>query len=202
MARKFGVSSAGAMSWFESLTEREKKFVVGFVAALFIILVGGGFFFVYSKGNERRAEIDAMQKASEEIEKLRPDYASAKTKNEALEAKLLRNNTNLMGVVQAAARSAGLSVTVSTDQALSPKDSVKTIKDRSIREERVAAQVSFANPVSIDRLTSFISAIEGTQGGGVVKIKSMSVRPNVRTLDLLDVTNIVVSTWVSKQGQG
>jgi hypothetical protein len=200
MARKFGISSAGVTTWFESLSEREKKFVIGFAVLLFLILVGGGFFFVYSKGNERREEIDAMQKVNLEIEKLRPDYASAKSKNDALEAKLLRNNTNLMGAVPAAARSAG--VTISIEQkALSPKESIRKIKDKDIREERVGIQsVNFANPISIDRLTSFLSATEGVQGGGVVKIMAMSVRMSNRTPDLLDVTNVVISTWTAKQG--
>jgi len=199
MARKLGVSSSGVMTWFETLTEREKKFVVGFVAMLILILVGGGFFFVYSKGSERRAEIEAMQKASEEIEKLRPEYALAKSKNDALEAKLSRPKTNFYADMQAAARSAGITITIETKQPQG-KEGTRYIKGKNVSEDRVGIQVSFASPISVDRLTSFLSAIEGPQGNGIVKILSMSIRPNVRTTDLLDVTNVVVSTWNSKQG--
>lgn len=198
-AKGLGISMSGISSWFERLTDREKKLVVGFAIALFVILVGGGFYFLYAKGNASRQEMDAMQQFSIQIENLRPAYLSARAKNEALEAKA-RRNVDLTKRIQDAVRDAGLSIQTLSAKELSAKDRSRTIKGKGVKEERMELVLSFANPMSVDRLTTFLSTLEGDESGGVVKVMSISIKPSLRPTmtDLLDVTNILVSTF--KQG--
>jgi|GEM_PF-3738224 len=198
MAKGLGISTSAIGGWFERLTDREKKLVVGFAVALFVILIGGGFYFLYSKGSERRQEIDEMQQMSIQIENLRPQYASARAKNEALEAKLARTRVDLFVRVPDAVRTSGLPPATVDPITLSPKEGTRKIKGKDVKEDRVSVKLTFTSSMSIDRLTTLLSAIEGDEGGEVVKVMNINIKPNSRTPDLLDVTDILVSTW--KQG--
>lgn len=196
-AKSLGISMGGISGWFERLTDREKKLVVGFAIALFVILVGGGLYFLYSKGSERRQEIDAMQQMSVQIENLRSQYAAARAKNDALEQRISRSNVNLLVKVPTAVRIAGLPAANVASKGLSAKEGTRRIKGKEVKEDRVGVTLSYV-PMSIDRLTTLLSAIEEDESSGVVKVMTIDIKSNARTPDLLDVTNISVSTW--KQG--
>jgi type II secretory pathway component PulM len=183
MARFLGISKDRISAAFEAMTDREKKMTMGFFAALFLILVGGGFYWVFSTGTERREEIQKLQNYAIEISAKRESYLTAKARNDVIRRAMKANRENLFAVVQNAAG----------------KLQLPPLQIEAMPNEKGEERVRFSlRELSIDKLTAFLEEIEGNSADGVTKVIQMNIKTNARAADLVDVQNIIVATW--KQG--
>lgn len=188
MAQIFGLSTDGLVSRFERLTDRERQLTLMLAGVFVFIFIGGGFYWIFSNGSERRATLEAMELQLSDMEKKKGDYAEAKKRQQRFE------NTrvpNLRGYIESKALGLGLP----TDSLVESKDALlQKATPGNLRLE--VAEFSMRR-VSIDMLTAFLEAVEGKEKDSTIKVSRLRIGASTGTPDLLD-ASMLVATWKKK----
>jgi general secretion pathway protein M len=177
---------APLQTWFERLSDRERKLVAlagsaVLVFVLFVIL----FSFANSAAGYRKRTQDKLAKL-QEVQTLAASYREAQSERQAVEQQLTGNNVRLISYIEDKATAAGLTV-----PNMSPKGDVG-IGDGKIIESSV--EVTFTD-VDLRKLTDFLRTVES--GPGVVKVKYLRIEPRPASDTLAAWTT--VATYRMKQ---
>lgn len=120
-----------SLSRLESLTERERRLVAGFLGFLGVVfLVGLPLYLRISLSSEVEKN-DAMLELIEQIESERPALVNAKDETQRIEQRYARKAPPLAGFLSSTAEQAGLQIPETQDRATVPHG--KTVKERQTR---------------------------------------------------------------------
>lgn len=173
-------------TWFERLSDRERKLVAlagsaVLVFVVFIIL----FSFSNSASGYRRRTQDKLAKL-QEVQTLATSFREAQSERQAVEQELTNSNVKLISYIEDKATAAGLTV-----PNMAPKGDVG-IGDGKIVESSV--ELTFTD-VDLRKLTDFLRTVES--GPGVVKVKYLRLEPRPATDTMTAWTT--VATYRMKQ---
>lgn len=170
--------------WYDSLSAKEKTFVIVFSSALFSVIIIFVIIFVSSTINSRYMEIDDKEKKLREIIAQKDKYREAEQAQKVFEQRLKSNNVNLFSFVEEISRK--LQVDISD---MNERESPVQKGDK-IREQTLELNIS---KIPMDRLVDFMKEIE--KGQYLVKIKKLKINTRYekenRTLNV----NMVVATY-------
>ncbi|WP_141323056.1 type II secretion system protein GspM [Myxococcus sp. AB025B] len=157
---------APLQTWFERLSERERRMVAvaGTAVAVFVVFVVLMTFANSASGYRKRTE-DKLGKL-QEVQALAASYREAQASRQAVETQLTSSNVQLITYIEDKATAAGLQVPNMT-----PKGDVG-IGDGKIMESSV--ELTFSD-VDLRKLTDFMRTVES--GPGVVKVKYLRIEP-------------------------
>lgn len=177
---------APVQTWFERLSDRERKLVAlaGSAVGLFVLFVVI-FSFANSASGYRRRTQDKLAKL-QEVQALATSYGAAQQERQAVEQQLTSSNVRLITYIEDKATAAGLTV-----PNMSPKGDVG-VGDGKIIES--AVELTFTD-VDLRKLTDFLRTVES--GPGIVKVKYLRVEPRPATDTLTAWTT--VATYRMKQ---
>lgn len=177
---------AEARAWFERLSTRERRMVLGTGGALLGFVLFLILFSFSNSANTYRKRTDQKLGKLREVQTLASSYREATQERQAVEQQLTGNTVRLISYIEDKATQAGLTVPNMT-----PKNDVG-IGDGQIVESSV--ELTFTD-VDIRKLYDFLSSVE--KGPGVVKVKSLRLEPHDAAETLTAWTT--VSTYKMKQ---
>lgn len=172
------------MLQFSALSGREQR-LVGITAVVALVFVfGGGFLLMQSSLKSKEKQIKAQREQLGQILALESDYIQSKNAQKEEMERLEGKNISLFSLLQNSASELGLSLKDLNEKKSPVKDSemIQVSVDVNLKE------------VSIDKLTSFLEAIESKSGEGLVKVTRLKTKTRFDNDQLLDV-RITVSTW-------
>ncbi|MCY1015396.1 type II secretion system protein GspM [Pyxidicoccus sp. MSG2] len=177
---------APVTTWFERLSDRERRMVSIAGAALltfivFAVLVG----FANSASGYRKRTQDKLAKL-QEVQALAASYREAQAARQSVEQQLTSSNVQLISYIEDKATAAGLQAPNMT-----PKGDVG-VGDGKIIESSV--ELNFTD-VDLRKLTDFLRTVES--GPGVVKVKYLRIEPRPASDTLAAWTT--VATYRMKQ---
>ncbi|WP_375760658.1 type II secretion system protein GspM [Corallococcus exercitus] len=177
---------APLQTWFERLSDRERKLVAlaGSAVLVFVLFVTL-FSFANSANGYRRRTQDKLAKL-QEVQALATSYGQAQAERQAVEQQLTQSNVRLLTYIEDKATAAGL-----TAPNMTPKGDVG-VGDGKIIESSV--ELTFTD-VDLRKLTDFLRTVE--TGPGIVKVKYLRVEPRPATDTLTAWTT--VATYRMKQ---
>jgi general secretion pathway protein M len=177
---------APIQTWFERLSDRERKLVAlaGSAVLVFVLFVTIFSFASSAQGYRRRTQ-DKLAKL-QEVQALATSYGEAQTERQQVEQQLTQSNVRLITYIEDKATAAGLTVPNMT-----PKGDVG-VGDGKIIESSV--ELTFTD-VDLRKLTDFLRTVE--TGPGIVKVKYLRVEPRPATDSLTAWTT--VATYRMKQ---
>jgi general secretion pathway protein M len=175
-----------AKAWFERLTSRERRMVLGTGGALLGFVLFLILFSFSNTASAYRKRTDQKIGKLHEVQDLAASYREATQERQNVEQQLTASNVRLISYVEEKATLAGLSVPNMT-----PKNDVN-LGDGQIIES--AVELTFTD-VDLRKLYDFLSAVE--RGPGVVKVKSLRLEPHTTTDTLTAFTT--VATYKMKQ---
>ena len=186
MANKLQEVFAPVQTWFERLSDREKRMVSITGAAVlafivFVVLVS----FANSASGYRKRTQDKLAKL-QEVQSLAASYREAQANRQSVEQQLTSSNVQLISYIEDKATLAGLQVPNMT-----PKGEMG-IGDGKIVES--AVELTFTD-VDLRKLTDFLRTVES--GPGVVKVKYLRIEPRPASDSLTAWTT--VATYRMKQ---
>ena len=177
---------APVQTWFERLSDRERRMVSIAGAALlafilFVVVVA----FANSAAGYRKRTQDKLAKL-QEVQALAASYREAQASRQSVEQQLSSSNVQLISYIEDKATAAGLQVPNMT-----PKGDMG-VGDGKIIESSV--ELTFTD-VDLRKLTDFLSTVES--GPGVVKVKYLRIEPRSASDTLTAWTT--VATYRMKQ---
>lgn len=177
---------APLLTWFERLSDRERKLVAlaGSAVLVFVLFVTLFSFANSAQGYRRRTQ-DKLAKL-QEVQALAISYGQAQAERQNVEQQLTQSNVRLITYIEDKATAAGLTVPNMT-----PKGDVG-VGDGKIIESSV--ELTFTD-VDLRKLTDFLRTVE--TGPGIVKVKYLRVEPRPATDTLTAWTT--VATYRMKQ---
>ncbi|GMT96461.1 hypothetical protein KH5H1_05800 [Corallococcus caeni] len=177
---------APLQTWFERLSDRERKLVAlaGSAVLVFVLFVTLFSFANSAQGYRRRTQ-DKLAKL-QEVQALATSYGEAQAERQNVEQQLTQSNVRLITYIEDKATAAGLTVPNMT-----PKGDVG-VGDGKIIESSV--ELTFTD-VDLRKLTDFLRTVE--TGPGIVKVKYLRVEPRPATDTLTAWTT--VATYRMKQ---
>ena len=101
MAKLFSTMIDRISVGFELLSEREKKLTLALLGAFALIIFGGGTFWIFNAGMEKRGQIESLERQISEIETLKIKYAAAKVEQQRDEKRYRENRVSLFTLLQA-----------------------------------------------------------------------------------------------------
>lgn len=169
---------ASLASSFSTLTQRERRMVVGAALAVtafvvFMILFGFG-----SKADAIRRRTQDKLARLEEVQALAAGYGEQKAAQEALERQLQASNVRLISYLEEKAKKAGLEL-----PSFNPRPDVP-LEGSKILESAVELTLT---DVKLNRLVDFLTAVEA--GPGLVKVKHLRLEPRIQ--------NESVTAWLT-----
>jgi type II secretory pathway component PulM len=171
-------------NWLSGLTERERRLVMATAAVATLFVVGGGILWVSDSIASKEKRIQLRQEQLDQILTLEGAYFEAKEKLNAEERRLKGNKVTLFSLCNKAANEIGLTLNDLNERK-------RPVKGTNLEE--VSVEVNLKS-MTMDKLTSFLEAIEGKRAGGLVKITKLKVKSRFDQPDLLDV-QMTVATW-------
>lgn len=186
MAKYFEKVSDLFTTWYDGLSDRERRLVTIFFACLVGLLVCTMLYLAISKISSKNTALTRNQEQLTQIKDLEGEYTFAKEKHEQEMQRIRRNNISLFTYIQGITSRLGLSVPPMTEQ--------KRPLGKSNAVE-VSVKVSLTK-LSIDKLTRLLELIESPENGGQVKVTKLKINKRHDEPDLLDL-QMTVSTWKS-----
>jgi hypothetical protein len=171
-------------SWFGALTERERLLVLVTAAVAAIFVFGGSVLWASSGLEKREKRIKLRNEQLSQILALEGTYKQAKSAIAAEERRLKGNKVSLFSLCNKAANEIGLTLNDLNERK-------KPVRDTNLEE--ISVEVNLKS-LTMDKLTSFLEAIEGKKAGGLVKVVKLKVKTRFDNPDLLDV-QMTVATW-------
>ncbi|MGC8926318.1 MAG: type II secretion system protein GspM [Myxococcota bacterium] len=172
--------------WYNSLSGKEKTFVVIFSSSLFAVMVAFIIIFISSTINSRYTEIEEKEKKLREIIENKDKYREAEQAQKVFEQRLKGNNVNLFSFVEEISRRLQIDISDMNERE-SPVQ-----KGDKIKEQTLELNIS---KIPMDRLVDFMKEIE--KGQYLVKIKKLKINTRYekenRTLNV----NMIVATYKS-----
>ena len=174
-------STSALRARWERLTERERRLMVTFGAALMLLGSGVVGYLINDGLATLDAENAAMRQALSDIETGREAYRVAKQKTAALEVRI-RGGVQLQGLLEAAAKDAGVDIAEQTERKPVPagKAYIERAVDLRLRK------------VNLDLLSRFMRKIE--TGPNLVVVTELSIRTRDDKHEDLEV-EMTVSTY-------
>jgi general secretion pathway protein M len=152
--------------WFERLSSRERRMVLGVGATVLVVLVFSILFSFSSSASRYRKSTERKLAQLREVQTLAASYRQAQQERQGVEQQLTSSNVRLISYIEDKATRAGLSVPNMT-----PKGDVG-VGDGQIIESTV--ELTFTD-VDLRKLYDFLQTVES--GPGVVKVKSLRMEP-------------------------
>jgi type II secretory pathway component PulM len=186
MAKYFEKISDLFGSWYDGLSDRERRLVTIFstsLAVLFVILI---IYIAFSKINTKQTLLQRNREQLTQIKDLEGEYSRAKEKHAREMERIRRNDTSLFTYIQSITSRLGLSVPGMTEQK-------KPLGKTNVVEVSVKVNLT---KLSLDKLTRLLELIESPENGGQVKVTRLKINKRHDEPDLLDL-QMTVSTWKS-----
>lgn len=185
-------ASSRVAAALQKMTERERRLVfltAGVAAALAVFSVG---WFISGSIETREKQIKNHTEEIAQLEALRSDYDAAVARQKAAEARInTAASTSLFSLLQKAAAETGLALTDLNERRLPVKDSDLT---------EVTVDVTLKE-ITVDKLVTLLSKIEGPTAGGIVKVQKLKVKTRFDNPELLE-ASLTVSTWKGPTASG
>ncbi|ABF88983.1 hypothetical protein MXAN_2503 [Myxococcus xanthus DK 1622] len=157
---------APVQTWFERLSDRERRMVsIAGAAVLVFVLFAVVMTFTNSASGYRKRTEEKLTKL-QEVNTLAASFREAQANRQSVEQQLRSSNVQLISYIEDKATLAGLQVPNMT-----PKGEVG-IGDGKIVES--AVELTFTD-VDLRKLTDFLQTVES--GPGVVKVKLLRIEP-------------------------
>ncbi|MCX7943260.1 MAG: type II secretion system protein M [Deltaproteobacteria bacterium] len=170
--------------WYESLSQKERIFVLIFFSSLFAVVFALMIVFISSSIRARYMDIEDKEKKLRDIIAQKDKYREAEQAQRTFEQRLKNNNVNLFSFVEEISRR--LQVDISD---MNERESPVQKGDK-IREQTLELNIS---KIPMDRLVDFMKEIE--KGQYLVKIKKLKINTRYekenRTLNV----NMIVATY-------
>lgn len=172
--------------WFDGLTDREKKLMLGMLVGFCIVLTIGTLYLASSKLSSKNTLLSRNKALLSEVLELEEEFLFAKEKNESILRSINRNEVSLFTLIQSITSRLGLSVKDLNEQK-------RPLPKSKIVEVKVVVNLS---KLSIDKVSALIEAIEAPENEAQVKITKLKISNRRDEPDLLDL-QMTVSTWKS-----
>jgi len=186
MAKYFENISDLFTTWYDGLSDRERRLVTILSTCLLVLVVFSLLYFAVSKITTKNTALTRNREQLAQIKELESEYTIAKEKHEQEMQRIRRNNISLFTYIQGITSRLGLSVPGMTEQ--------KRPLGKSNAVE-VSVRVNLTK-LSIDKLTRLLELIESPENGGQVKVTKLKISKRHDEPDLLDL-QMTVSTWKS-----
>ena len=173
-------------TWFDGLSDRERRLVSILSACLLALLIFLILYFAVSSISSKNAALKRNREQLAQIKELEEVYHVAKEKHQRELSKIRRNNISLFTYIQNITSKLGLSVPGMTEQRrpLGKSGAVE-----------VSVRVNLTR-LSIDKLTRLLELIETPDSRGQVKVTRLKINKRHDDPELLDL-QMTVSTWKS-----
>jgi hypothetical protein len=186
MTRYFEKISELFTSWYDGLSDRERRLLTLLSLSLVILCIIITIFVFFNSIRSKNILLTRNQEQLTQIRALEGEYLSAKEKH-AREMDRIRNNTiSLFTYIQSITSKLGLSVPGMTEQkrALGKSGAVE-----------VSVKVAFTK-LSIDKLTRLLELLESPENSSFVKVTRLKISKRHDDPELLDI-QMTVSTYKS-----
>jgi general secretion pathway protein M len=177
---------APLQTWFERLSDRERKLVALAASAVGVFILFVTLFSFANSARGYRTRTQDKLARLQEVQALATSYGAAQAERQSVEQQLTQSNVRLISYIEDKATAAGLTVPNMT-----PKGDVG-VGDGKIIESSV--ELTFTD-VDLRKLTDFLRTVE--TGPGIVKVKYLRVEPRPATDSLTAWTT--VATYRMKQ---
>jgi general secretion pathway protein M len=157
---------ASVQAYLSTLTQRERRLVVGGAVALVGFIVFVVTFSIGSRADAIRTRIKDKTAQLDQVQELAGTFRDADSARQQVELNLRASNIRLASYVEEKGKNAGLSI-----PSINPKGDVALDGDTIVES---AVEVVL-NDIPLNRLGEFLTAVEA--GPGVVKVKYMRIEP-------------------------
>lgn len=159
-----------AQAWFNNLTTRERRLVLGAGGAVSLFLV---FVVVMSFASSARAIQSRTQAKLDklaEVQSLAVSFRDAESARQDIERQLTRSDVQLISFLEEKSTQSGMEI-----RSMNPKPNQTLEGDRIVES---AVEVILPD-ITIDKLVRFLTSVE--QSPGVVKVKNIRIEPRMDT---------------------
>ncbi|MGA9521429.1 MAG: type II secretion system protein GspM [Myxococcaceae bacterium] len=177
---------ANVQTWFSRLTARERRLVLITGGAVGVFVVFLILFSFSSSAARTQKSIASKLEQLEQVQQLAAVFRESENARQAVERQLGQSNVSLITYIEEKGTEAGLDIRTMNSKGDS------AIGDGKIIE--TAVEVTLTD-VPLDKLVSFLSAVE--RGPGVVKVKRLRLEPRPEQETITAWTTI--STYSLKQ---
>ena len=170
--------------FFEQLDSRQRKLFVAGVVFGVVLLFFGGLYSVGSAGDSKQQQAQLYRNQMRQINSLQASYKAVRASKRQLGKQLRSSTVSLFSFLPAVAKQLGLSLSDLDEK-------TQKIPGSNLVQRSVSITLK---KLSIDKLTSFLQAVEDS--GPVKLIKVVRLKVNRRLDQDLDV-QLTVATWNS-----
>lgn len=171
-------------SVFEQLDSRRRKLVVFGGALATVLLFFGGLYSISSAGESKQEQAKAYRDQIRQIDRLQAAYKAAQSAKQQMGKQLKSSTISLFSFLPAVAKQLGLSLSDLDER-------TQNIAEHNLVQRSVSITLK---KLSIDKLTSFLQAVEDSGPTKLVKVVRLKVN---RRLDQDLDAQITVATWNS-----
>ena len=158
---------ANVQTWFQALSTREKRMVLGAGSAVVVFVLFLILFSLSSTASSIQRRTQDKLLRLQDVQTLAQSYREADAQRQNIERQLGNNGIKLISYIEEKGTAAGLDI-----QTMNPKGDVP-IGDGNIIESSVELTLT---DIAIDKLVKFLSNVEM---GGMVKVKFLRIEPRV-----------------------
>jgi general secretion pathway protein M len=155
------------VTWFQALTERERKLVAVGGSALTVFLLFFLFFSLASSASATQRRTTSKLMKLQEAQRLAATYNEAEAAREAAERSLSQSNVSLLSYLEDTGKRAGLDIPT-----MNPKGDVAIGEGDRIIESSVELTLT---DIPLAKLVAFLTSVE--RGPGVLKVRSLRIEP-------------------------